>query len=454
MSASPSPSAVPSNGTRFDSTFVDTPAAWGIAAFTAFAGCAISLFNCSRHLRNYTAPHKQRNIVRIIFIVPVYCVFSFFSLVLYEKAPYFNSIRDVYEAYVVYCFLNLILAYGGGQNKCCVEIARSPGSILHPFPLCKLPPLQLGSRFLHAAKRYTLQFVIIKPIFAVFSLFMLSINQHETAWYSWLERIIYNISYTLALYWLVLFYLATHHLPQLRQARPVTKFLAVKLVVFATYYQALFVSLVPGVPIDRLNRWNDFILCLEMVIFAVLQIWAYNWNEFNWSEPESGFLESMGDALSMGDVAQDIRHSFRPKYDAYAVATNGESGLSPGGDGKRSSRLNGAHTDSLENDKECGRNMDVDAFPLDEWEPSEDNDDSTIDATRENTDVAVALAKDDEIEEEVSDELELSTKELAPALSSEAEALSSEEDAIIVETSSSHPAMDAGVVVYDVEDED
>ena len=71
-------------------------------------------------------------------------------------------------------------------------------------------------------------------------------------------------------------------------------------------------------PADRLNRWNDFILCLEMVIFAGLHLWAYNWNEFNWSEPEAGFLASMGDAFNMGDVAQDIRHSFQPKYDAYA----------------------------------------------------------------------------------------------------------------------------------------
>ena len=31
-----------------------------------------------------------------------------------------------------------------------------------------LPPLALGTQFLRSAKRYTLQFVIIKPIFALF----------------------------------------------------------------------------------------------------------------------------------------------------------------------------------------------------------------------------------------------------------------------------------------------
>ena len=89
---------------------------------------------------------------------------------------------------------------------------------------------------------------------------------------------------------------------------------------FATYYQQLLVSIIPGVPSDRLDRWNNFILCVEMTFFALIQMRAYNWNEFSWNEPQSGFLESMGDAVSLRDVAADIRHSFRPAYDAYALA--------------------------------------------------------------------------------------------------------------------------------------
>ena len=313
----PSPSS--SNSTFPTETFVDTPAAWAIAALCSFIGSCLALFTCNKHLRNYSQPEKQRNVVRILVIVPIYAIFSWFSLVFHENALFFDTIRDVYEAYVIYSFLSLILAYGGGENNLCSEIARNPGAISHPPPLCKLPPLALGSGFLHSAKRYTLQFVILKPFFGIFSLIMLGLEQYYQVWYQTLILIVYNISYSLALYWLVLFYLATKHLPQLRLASPVFKFFAVKIVVFATYYQQLLVHMVPGFTTSQLNRWNDFILCIEMVVFAFIHMYAFHWSEFDSHDPSS-FFQSMRDATNMQDVANDIRHSFRPKYNNYAMA--------------------------------------------------------------------------------------------------------------------------------------
>ena len=110
---------------------------------------------------------------------------------------------------------------------------------------------------------------------------MLGLDQYYQVWYQTLILIVYNISYSLALYWLVLFYLATKHLPQLRLASPVFKFFAVKIVVFATYYQQLLVHMVPGFTTAQLNRWNDFILCIEMVVFAFIHMYAFHWSEFD-----------------------------------------------------------------------------------------------------------------------------------------------------------------------------
>jgi hypothetical protein len=304
----------PHNATITTEYFVDTPAAFVIAALCSITGATLALFACNKHLRNYSNPGKQRNVVRILFIIPVYSIFSWFSLVFYENALFFNTVRDVYEAYVIYCFLSLILAYGGGENNLCSSIARNPGAISHPPPFCKLSPIALGSRFLHSAKRYTLQFVIMKPVFAVFSLIMLGLDQYDQPWYQTVLFIVYNVSYTLALYWLVLFYLATKHLPQLRLASPVFKFFAVKIVVFATYYQQLAVQTIPGISLEKLNRWNDFILCIEMVVFSGVHLYAFHWSEFVNETDPSSFFQSMKDATSMQDVANDIRHSFRPKY--------------------------------------------------------------------------------------------------------------------------------------------
>ena len=373
------PSAATFTNSTTSDTFVDTPAAWVIAALCSIVGSALALFTCNKHLRNYSHPEKQRNIVRILFIVPIYSAFSWFSLVFHKEALFFDTVRDIYEAYVIYCFLSLILAYGGGENQLCTAIARTPGSISHPPPLCKLPPMALGPDFLHSAKRYTLQFVIMKPVFGIFSLVMLGLNQYDQPWYQTLLFIVYNISYTLALYWLVLFYLATKHLPQLKSASPVFKFFAVKIVVFATYYQQLLVQTVPGLPLDKLNRWNDFILCIEMVFFSAIHMRAFHWSEFENNDASSMF-QSMRDATNMNDVANDIRHSFGPKYNNYAMAdgpnSNGNGSPSRGG-GSGASAGNGGMDSSGGNNKPPPRKLSGDNDMLSgdlDYEPPAQNE--------------------------------------------------------------------------------
>ena len=62
-------------------------------------------------------------------------------MVFHRDTLYFDTIRDIYEAWVINSFLNLILAYGGGENEICVKMAMDPGSIdirglcvaCHPF---------------------------------------------------------------------------------------------------------------------------------------------------------------------------------------------------------------------------------------------------------------------------------------------------------------------------------
>ena len=57
--------------------------------------------------------------------------------------------------------------------------------------------------------------------------------------YLWIT-IIYNLTYTTALYALLLFYMGTHDL--LAPFKPMLKFTVVKLVVFLTFWQARFLA--------------------------------------------------------------------------------------------------------------------------------------------------------------------------------------------------------------------
>lgn len=303
--------------------FLDQPVALIIAFSCSFIGLVIALCNIYKHTTSYTQPDKQRAIIRILGIVPVYAVGSFFSMVFHEDALYFDTIRDIYEAWVINSFLNLILAYGGGENEICVKMAMDPGSIKHPYPLCCLPPIQLGSQFMRSCKKGCLQFVVVKPIFAVMSLIMYGLDKFDEPWYQFLLQSVYNISYTVALYSLLLFYLATHNL--LHEISPVFKFFAVKIVIFATYYQSLAVAAVPGVPHELSQRWNNFILCCEMSLFALLHFMAFPAKEFSQGAMVTSFYSAFADAVNIQDVGRDLGTNFNSRYSNYASAIGGNA---------------------------------------------------------------------------------------------------------------------------------
>jgi hypothetical protein len=275
-------------------------------------GCAavaicVSGYNIFKHLANYTEPSLQKNIVRILIMVPLYALFSFMALSIQEWHIFFDSVRDVYEAFVIYCFLNLILAYCGGENSCLSVIMNDPGSISHVFPLsCCFPRISLTARFLRTCKQMTLQFVIIKPVMAFLNLIIIAGNEDGTRTWDIAQAVIYNTSYTVALYGLMLFYKATCGHPGLIGQYPVLKFLTVKLVVFATYYQTVLVGIVPGIPENSLSAFNNFLLCCEMVVFSILQYFAFSWVVFANPENKRPHIGGRNDSAFEGDFNAEL----------------------------------------------------------------------------------------------------------------------------------------------------
>ena len=68
--------------------------------FGALTASLISMYNISKHLLNYNNPALQKTIIRILFIVPNFAVFSWLGLAFPSKSVVFESVRDVYEAFV------------------------------------------------------------------------------------------------------------------------------------------------------------------------------------------------------------------------------------------------------------------------------------------------------------------------------------------------------------------
>ena len=73
-------------------------------------GCLISMWHLTSHLRHYYKPDVQRRIMAVLWMVPIYGVSSWLSLVLPTYSEFFGAGRDFYEAYAIYTFIALLIA--------------------------------------------------------------------------------------------------------------------------------------------------------------------------------------------------------------------------------------------------------------------------------------------------------------------------------------------------------
>lgn len=302
---------------------------------------ALVLLHIYRHLLNYTEPTYQRYIVRIIFMVPVYALMSFLSLVFNKSSIYFNSIREVYEAWVIYNFLSLCLAWVGGPGAVVLSLTGRSLKSNWCLMTCCFPPIPLDGRFIRRCKQGCLQFVILKPILVAVTFLLYSQGKYNDGNFSVAQSylyltIIYTISYSLALYALALFYMACRDL--LQPFNPVPKFIIIKSVVFMTYWQGVLVFLAAKYNFiktaEEAAQFQNLIICVEMLIAAVGHLYAFPYREYagaNVGAPR-GFTASLAHALKLNDFYHDTVHQFAPTYHDYVLYNHSsDSGEENGG---------------------------------------------------------------------------------------------------------------------------
>lgn len=72
------------------------------------------------HLRFYSSPREQRHIVRILFIVPIYALDSWLSLLFFTNDQYyvyFDTVRDCYEGKDVILSLCCGVQFAGSTDS-------------------------------------------------------------------------------------------------------------------------------------------------------------------------------------------------------------------------------------------------------------------------------------------------------------------------------------------------
>ena len=115
--------------------------ATNIAMTLTFMTLPISFYHTLDHLSNFIKPKLQSQIVRIIWMIPVFSIESLISIQWIQYSFYFQAIREIYETYAIYSFMRYLMYYLGDAALLARRLATMPASMgNHRPPFCFLPP--------------------------------------------------------------------------------------------------------------------------------------------------------------------------------------------------------------------------------------------------------------------------------------------------------------------------
>ncbi|CAF0904046.1 unnamed protein product [Rotaria sordida] len=340
--------------------FLHTTACQTIAGAFTWAAIFITGYHIYLHLRHYTVPSEQKWIIRLLFIVPIYSFVSWLSLVMFRNNSYyvyFHAIRDCYEAFVIYSFLSLCYEYLGGEGAIMAEIRGKHIERSWWTCTCCISNQEYTIGFLRFCKQATLQFCLVKPLMSLVTLVLQAFDKYKDGDFSpsggyLYITLIYNVSVSVALYGLFLFYEATKHI--LAKYDPVLKFLTIKSVIFLTFWQGVLLALFEQLGIIQAFQgktnlsvgtvaagWQNFFICIEMCLAAVALRFAFphqpyiahdNYFSTSSSSSNSGpgtsniggriatmqsISTNLKETMNPRDIMHDAIHNFHPQYRDY-----------------------------------------------------------------------------------------------------------------------------------------
>ncbi|KAI1386324.1 DUF300-domain-containing protein [Hypoxylon trugodes] len=315
-----------------------------------------------RHAINYTKPQEQRHIIRILFMVPVYATSAFLCIWYYWHAVYFQVISDCYEAFAIASFFALLCHYVAPDlheqkeffrhmrpikewvwpinwfAKCCGGDRgpwRTPKSGLTWFNIIWIGIYHYC--FIRVAMTIT------AVVTQYFERYCESSNSPVFA-HIWVIAI-ECIAVTIAMYCVIQFYVQLRE--PLAEHKPFLKVLAIKLVIFLSFWQTIAISLGTStlhiVNPNAVLAYPDLkvgipslMLCVEMALFGILHLWAFPYAPYkenaktsfypvpdpsmeippreNEHHPKMGGfmgLKAFGDALNLWDVIKAFGRGMR-----------------------------------------------------------------------------------------------------------------------------------------------
>ncbi|KAI9005684.1 organic solute transporter Ostalpha-domain-containing protein [Hyaloraphidium curvatum] len=297
---------------------------WVFTIVFATVATVLSLHLIWKHFQYYYRPEFQRYIVRILLMVPIYSILSCISYRYVWYSVYLDVLRDAYEGFVLYSFYHLLLHYLGltpeAQSARLSHISRRS----LPAPLCCVQFNPSGKAFLVNCKAAILQYAVLRPTMAIVAVILeglglLCPDEWGVGYGQFWVTLINFTSCTIALYALVLFYVVTHE--EIAEHKPLYKFISIKFVIFFSYWQSLFLSLLGRLNLIPESEYvssanlmaaiQSFLICFEMMIAARLHQFAFPYQDFVPKGPggENKRTEvwiGIKDSLNMRDFVRDV----------------------------------------------------------------------------------------------------------------------------------------------------
>jgi hypothetical protein len=256
-------------------------------------------------------------------MVPLFALSCFIALKWYTVSRVVEPVKEIYEAFVIYTFFALLTyLLGGERNIVLITGGRIP--VTHPPPFNKVfDDVDISDPFtLLSIKRGILQYVWLKPLICIITglieLFdldnVLGINPYLVI------NLVYNISVSLSLYELALFWKCMY--TDLKPFNPWGKFLCVKLIIFASYWQGVILGILSWLNIlgssDGRNGMGfalqNALLCVELIGFAIGHLHSFSWRPYTAYELSGcarlTYMAALKDVFGCGDLIYDFRATF------------------------------------------------------------------------------------------------------------------------------------------------
>ncbi|CAE8644022.1 unnamed protein product [Polarella glacialis] len=301
-----------------------------VGARCAALACVLSAYSVTQHLRRNAHPRIRRAIVGIILLVPVYSLDACVGLYKSSFNVPSRVVREAYEAFALLAFMHLVHLCTG-KPPIGLNLVLRRNSCLWHDP-AETPEDARRTRLVTSGIcQYALLCGVLTPAVALIS--WCSGRYHE-------GRFSYNdaypycaalqlVSQSIALWCMVQLLVQTRE--QLVPVRPMVKFMCIKLLIFATWVQSIMILILENLSsLGRISLWieteqhqtvkhwwdptglfdttqivthrtdawhredvrgyvgsglGSFLLCVEMVAFAILQRYAYPSSEWDPKEP-------------------------------------------------------------------------------------------------------------------------------------------------------------------------